>query len=180
MYDNGCHGGDHITLYQYIFENYVTDETCAPYVALSHYEGRKCTPQAICNECTPGSGCAVPKKYNQYKISAYGAVSGEADMMKEIYANGPIPCVVDSTPLHGLIGWDIVTDPGQDPNHIISVVGWGVDNGTKFWIIRNSWGEYFGVEGYARVLKGNGGAVLVESSCAFATPVNTWSNQPYP
>ncbi len=101
-------------------------------------------------------------------------------MMKEILANGPIACVVDSTPIHGLIGWDIVTDPGQSPNHIISVVGWGVDNGTKFWILRNSWGEYFGVEGFARILKGNGGAILIESDCAWATPVDTWSNQPYP
>ena len=180
MYDDGCHGGDHETAHQYIKENNITDETCAPYVALSHYEGRQCTPQAICNECTPSSGCAVPKKYNTYKISSYGSISGEADMMKEIYANGPIPCAVDSGPLHGLTTWDIVTAPGQSLNHIISVVGWGVENGTKYWILRNSWGEYFGKEGYARVQRGNGGAVMIEEDCGWAIPIDTWSNQPYP
>merc|ERR1719152_522256 len=87
--------------------------------------------------------------------------------MKEIFARGPISCGIDASPILQYTG-GIATDAGEGVDHVISVVGWGTDaTEGKYWIVRNSWGEYWGEHGYARV---KFGAINIESNCAWATP----------
>merc|ERR1712216_375742 len=101
-------------------------------------------------------------------------------MAKEIYARGPIACGIDAVQILNYTG-GIVDGPSSGfVDHIISVVGWGTDkaSGDQYWIVRNSWGEFWGEMGYVRVKKGNN-ALHLESQCAWATP-GTFTVHNYP
>lgn len=39
----------------------------------------------------------------------------------------------------------------QYSNHIVAIVGYGTENGIDYWLIRNSWGTEWGLNGYGFV-----------------------------
>jgi cathepsin X len=101
-------------------------------------------------------------------------------IMAEIYARGPVKAAVNGTAITEYQG-GIINDPSfanMGHSHGVSLVGWGTDSSTdrKHWIVRNSWGQYWGEMGFFRVEMGSN-LLGIESHLAWATPgrYSTWN-----
>jgi len=176
-----CHGGSVDGPYQWLHDltkatgSGISYETSNPYIACSS-ESREgfcphvktsCKVGGVARTCpTFGKDCVELSHYPNATISEYGEANGEHQMMAEIFERGPIACGIDAGPILDYTG-GIASDAGQYVDHVISVTGWGQENGIPYWMVRNSWGEFWGEMGYVRVAKGNN-ALHLEEQCAWA------------
>jgi len=175
-----CQGADHNSVYQWIKEisdatgSGISYETGQPYLACSSDSDSEycqsgdwtCTPLNVQRTCgTFGEACVGLTHYPNATVSEFGHVSGADAMQKEIFARGPISCSVDGAALKEYTT-GVASGESSSTNHAVTVVGWGTDSDGMFWIVRNTWGEYWGEHGYARVRTGSLG---IESSCSWAT-----------
>jgi len=106
--------------------------------------------------CDPIHGCMPIKDYPKITISEYGPVSGDLNIMAEIYARGPISVYLNSQCLHSYTGGINLYDEcnNTETNHAVQLNGWGTENGVDYWIGRNSWGTYWGERGFFRIVRG--------------------------
>jgi len=175
-----CYGGSVVGPYDWLYRQGakgISYETSNPYLACSSdsKEGLcsgqdwTCNDMNIARTCStfpPAGKCVGLTQYPNATIDQYGEISGASAMMSEIYARGPITCGIDATKILEYTG-GIYVGEGSGVDHVISVVGWGTDASKgRYWIIRNSWGEYWGEFGYIR---STFGSLLVEEQCAWAT-----------
>ncbi|KRX04902.1 hypothetical protein PPERSA_06536 [Pseudocohnilembus persalinus] len=178
--NQGCFGGDDLQAYKWIYDNDIPDQTCSIYQAQGYNQGLECSDFIMCGNCMAGDAFCYPiKNYLKYSINEYGKVSGEQKMMNEIHERGPISCAIENTyELETYTGGILSDTAGSkiDLNHVVSVVGWGVDGetNTPYWFVRNSWGEAWGIHGFFKIERGNN-ANGIESRCHYAVPKDTWS-----
>merc|ERR1712216_754526 len=111
--------------------------------------------------------CVGLQQYPNATISDHGTVRGADAMQKEIYNRGPVACTINAEPILDYTGGIAKSTFSLGTDHVISVVGWGTDaEEGLYWIVRNSWGEFWGENGYVRVKAGS----LSLNTCAWAVP----------
>jgi len=109
-------------------------------------------------------------------------------LMAEIFARGPVKASINADGIRNYEGGILnVNTSGIDVwnlthNHGVSIVGWGYHHqeedskyshqqpsSYQYWIIRNSWGQYWGEMGFFRLQLGLN-LLGIESNIAWATP----------
>jgi len=181
-----CHGGYHTGTYEFIQSvGYVPYDTCQSYMACSKestdgickYVDTTCKANNICRTCDTFAGmggqCSEIAAFPNATIAEYGTTPNDVDAIKsEIFARGPVAATVNAEPIVAYAGgvYKDATE-SRSVNHIVSIVGWGMDeeSGKQYWIVRNSWGQYWGEMGYFRIEMGDN-LLGIESGIAWATP----------
>jgi len=143
-YDDGCGGGNPPTAYKYVIGAGGLDSYASyPY--------------------NDGLGQNLPCKFNKANIVANiktwnyvsQTASQESNMVKELYANGPVSVCVDASNWSSYTGGLYPSSAcGKSLDHCVEAEGYNTGSNSPYWIIRNSWGTSWGISGYMNLQYG--------------------------
>ena len=77
----------------------------------------------------------------------------DAGQLKFALTKGPVAVYIeaDKMAFQAYQGGIIAGGCGQSVDDVVLAVGYGVENGNDFFIIKNSWGSQWGASGYAKI-----------------------------
>ena len=167
----GCDGGYPANAWKYWKEIgiptgglYGDKTTCQPYFLPScnhHIDGsyQDCpdivdTPLCV-NNCNDGNGADYSSDI--IKGSSAYSVSGEDNIIQEIYEKGSVEAsftVYEDfvTYKSGVYQHVVGSSIG---GHAIKIIGWGEENGVKYWLCVNSWNSEWGDGGLFKIKRGS-------------------------
>lgn len=138
----GCNGGFMTNAFKYVIHNHGIDSEAAyPYVGK---EGL----------------CKYKQDYRAANCSSYEFLpkGDEEALMEGLAIIGPISIAIDaSRPKFVFYHKGVYRDHSctHNVNHGVLAVGYGNENGQDYWLIKNSWGTYFGDKGYIKMARNN-------------------------
>ena len=153
----GCQGGWPISAFGFLSIMGVPTEECQPY-----YSGQsgsawgceiKCKDESISNK--------------RYRCEYPWASFTNGGIKNEIRKTGPVETTLSvyADFMNYKEGIYHHTTGEYLGGHAVKIVGWGVEEGTKYWIIANSWSISWGEDGYFRIQEGDSGVGQSGYSC---------------
>ncbi len=154
----GCSGGWPLSAFGYLSIFGVPSDECQPY-----HSGETGSAWGCKTKCEDSNGSN--KKYRcQYPWINFT----NKGIKNEIRKNGPVETAMTVYEdfmnykegiYHHVAGKFL-------GGHAIKLIGWGEEEGTKYWILANSWSEEWGEEGYFRIKEGDSGIAKSGYSCS--------------
>jgi len=157
--DYGCDGGYLANSWQFLQNTGIPTDMCYGYTSGGGDSGQCKTT------CDDGSAIKT------FKADKVVTPSTAADMQTEIFNNGPIEVAfsVYRDFLSYTSGVYMHKTGGLLGGHAVKAIGWGVSNGTPYWIIANSWGTSWGNMGIFWIKRGSN-ECGIESNVIAGTP----------
>jgi len=158
--DSGCEGGELSSAWDYAMKTGIVIEACAPYNASIP----TCPPaQQPCLNFVPTPACKKQcangetwTQAKQFASKVYAVKSVPEQIATEIFTNGPVEAAftVYADFVNYKSGVYVHTTGKVLGGHAIKMIGFGVENGTEYWLCQNSWTSTWGDDGYFKILKG--------------------------
>ena len=139
-YNMGCNGGNPDSAFKYMITNGQCTESSYPYVAGSTKTAGNCH---TCTSVAKFSAC-------------YDVTPNDQVALKGAVAKQPVSIAIEAdTRYFQSYSGGILTSTscGQNLDHAVEIVGYGEENGIKYWNVRNSWSSSWGEQGYVRILR---------------------------
>ena len=143
---NGCGGGWMSEAFDFYVKNGVVLDSCQPYNL----------PPNCVKTCTNKKFKGTYAQALRKGACRYMLPNKEEELKKEIYNRGPITAAfyVYNDFFSYKSGVYHYTDGAFAGGHAIKILGWGVENGVKFWYCANSWGTGWGLGGFFKIRRG--------------------------
>ncbi|KAL6200484.1 hypothetical protein ACLB2K_030265 [Fragaria x ananassa] len=136
--DQGCSGGEMDDAFKFVIQNHgINTEANYPYTAAD----------GTCNAKKEAGHAATITGHEDVPADS------ESALLKAV-ANQPIAVAIDASGFDfQLYSSGVFTGTcGTELDHGVTAVGYGMDaDGTKYWLVKNSWGAQWGEEGYIRM-----------------------------